>query len=134
MDTTTCLGFTDGELHAGFPSGCGGLFVQDISGGTGSLLVYPWLLEVRNKKNRMTVRINFTEDQNFVLGHPPDSGTNYISDRFIAVINPDASGFTIVVDELNKNLTKTKEPNKGTVVGTVSFGSIVYTPTDSSPF
>ncbi len=35
VDTTTCPGFTDGELHAGFPSGCGGLFVQDISGGPG---------------------------------------------------------------------------------------------------
>jgi hypothetical protein len=82
----------------------------------------------------MTVRINFTEDQNFMLGHPPDSGTNYISDRFIAVINPDLGRFTIGVDALNENLTKTKEPNKGTVVGMVSFGSIVYTPTDFSPF
>lgn len=63
------------------------------------------------------------------------SGTGYISDRFDAVINPAAEGFKIDVSDvvdgtaLGVNLTKTKEPDKGRVVGTVSIGRIVYTST-----
>jgi hypothetical protein len=134
VDTTTlpnCDGFTDGNLHALFPAGCGKVWVSD---GSDTFELFPWALEVINRKNLMTVRISFTQDQNFVFGHPPENGTGYISDRFDAVIVPDAGGFTIVVDEVNKNLTKAKAPDKGKVVGTVSFGSIVYTLVDSSPF
>ena len=108
-----------------------GVWVTD---GTDTFQLFPWHLEVINRKNQMTVRINFTTLDNFVFGHPAGGEFAYVSDRFDAVITPDAEGGTIVVDELDKNLTKVKEPDKGKVVGRVSFGSIVYTPTDSSPF
>jgi predicted AlkP superfamily phosphohydrolase/phosphomutase len=132
VDTTTfgCEGFTDGKLDALFPAGCGGVWVTD---GIDTFQLFPWHLEVINRKNLMTVRINFTTLDNFVFGHPAGGEFAYVSDRFPAMFMPNAEGFTIVVDELDKSLTKVKEPDKGKVVGTVSFGSIVYTPSEDCP-
>ena len=122
-DPDFCVGFTDGGLDAGFPSGCGPFSVQDI-GSIDSLFL--WLIEVKNTKTRMTVRLYFTSEE--FVSHPENS-TVYVTDFLRWNFIPGGEGmFTLDVNETNQVLTKIHQPDKGAVEGLVSVGNIVYTP------
>ncbi len=122
-----CGGITSVNLSSHFPisSGCGEVLIEDET-----LTLFLTQIAVNNTKKETTATffLNGTE------GFPALSETEYRTDALQAVVEaPSVEGASFQIrvvgdDRLDENLTKLAQPDKGKVVGTISFGTIVYTP------
>ena len=123
-----CVGITDGaKLDASFPAdwsvtmhrfGCGDV---DVGGFHLQLIS----TTVTNTKNERSVELWFTTD--CCLEKPSNRTLYKVGPLVDMVMEPQGASFQIVLDALDTPLVKTGPPNKGTTLGLVSIGTMVYT-------
>lgn len=123
-----CVGITDGtKLGASFPEdwsvtmhrfGCGNVNV----GGFHLKIVST---AVTNTRNERSVVFWFTTD--CCLENPRNRTLYKVGPLLDMVMEPLGSSFQIRLDALNTPLVKVGPPNKGTTLGVVSIGTMVYT-------
>lgn len=123
-----CVGITDGaKLGASFPAdwsvtmhrfGCGDVDVGDFH-------LQLISTKVTNTKNERSVELWFTTD--CCLENPSNRTLYKVGPLVDMIMEPQGSSFRIVLDALNTPLMKAGPPNKGTELGVVSIGTMVYT-------
>lgn len=123
-----CLGITDGtKLDASFPAdwsvtmhrfGCGDV---DVGGFHLQLIS----TAVTNTKNERSVQLWFTTD--CCLENPSKRTLYKVGPLVDMVMEPQGSSFQIMLDALDTPLIKVGPPYKGTTLGVVSIGTMVYT-------
>lgn len=123
-----CVGVTDGaKLDASFPAdwavtmhrfGCGDVDV----GGFHLQLVSA---DVTNTRSQRSVVLWFTTD--CCLENPPNRTLYKVGPLVDMVMEPVGSSFQITLNAIDTPLVKVGPPSKGTTLGEVSVGTMVYT-------
>ncbi len=111
-------------FSVGFPIsvGCGQVHVTN-----GNLDLFLFQISVKNTKNETSALLFFSSVLVTHPGSPAPSEAVYQTDTLPGFVSLEGNG-SIEVNALNINLTKGHQPDKGQVVGTISVGTIVFTP------
>ena len=125
VETIDCVGTTSVNLSSHFPIGvgCGQVTIDD-----GRLTLYLSQMSVRNTKFRMTAHFFFSE-----VCCPPhtDNAFVYSTDDLpvtLGTTDVEGASFQINVDAHDVDVEKIHWPLKGRLVGSLSIGTIIYTP------